>query len=185
MVTIGVTGHRRLTELDRLSAGIDEALDQVKQRYPNENLTVISSLAEGADRLVAKRILERAGARLVVPLPLDQNEYLKDFRSEESRREFLELLSRASEVIPTPSVKDRTQAYEIASKYVLDHCDVLFAIWNGEPAQGRGGTAQVVAEARRRKLPIAWIHAGNRIPGTDTPTSLGTEQGKVELENFG
>lgn len=184
MVTIGVTGHRRLTELDRLSAGIDKALDDLTQRYPNESLTVLSSLAEGADRLVVKRILERAGARLVVPLPLDQSEYLKDFRSEESRREFLDLLSRASEVIPAPAVDDRTRAYETAGKYVLDHCDVLFAVWNGERAQGRGGTAQVVAEARRRKLPIAWIHAGNRIPGTETPTSLGTEQGKLDLENF-
>ncbi|HEY2961294.1 MAG TPA: hypothetical protein VGJ37_02695 [Pyrinomonadaceae bacterium] len=185
MVRIGVTGHRRLTELDRLSAGIDEALHQVTERYPNESLAVISSLAEGADRLVVKRVLERAGARLVVPLPLDQNEYLKDFRSQESRSEFLELLSRAGKVIQAAAADDRTRGYENAGKYVLDHCDVLFAIWNGERSQGRGGTAQVVAEARRRKLPIAWIHAGNRIPGTDTPTSLGTEQGKVELENFG
>jgi len=184
MVTIGVTGHRRLTELDRINAGIDEALQQVTQRYSNESLTVLSSLAEGADRLVVKRILKRAGARLIVPLPLDQNEYLKDFGSEESRREFLELLSRANEVIPAPGVDDRTRAYEIAGKYVLDHCDVLFAVWNGEAAQGRGGTAQVVAEARQRILPIAWIRAGNRIPGTERPTSLGTDQGKLELENF-
>jgi hypothetical protein len=29
-----------------------------------------------------------------------------------------------------------------------------------------------------------WVHAGNRRPGTQEPTSLGAEQGKVTVENF-
>ncbi len=37
----------------------------------------------------------------------------------------------------------------------------------------------MVAQARARHIPIAWVHAGNRRPGTMEPTSLGPDQGKV------
>jgi hypothetical protein len=58
-------------------------------------LVVLSALAEGADRLVAQRVLTRANARLIVPLPLARDEYMQDFESDESKREFLDLLARA------------------------------------------------------------------------------------------
>ena len=54
MVAIGVTGHRILTELDKINAGVAEALHRIEQAFPGQPLTVISALAEGADgRLVA------------------------------------------------------------------------------------------------------------------------------------
>jgi hypothetical protein len=33
-------------------------------------------------------------------------------------------------------------------------------------------------------LPFAWVHAGNRRPGTMEPTSLRTDQGHVTYENL-
>ena len=124
------------------------------------------------------------GGRLVVPLPLPRDEYLKDFTSPTVRQNFLDLLNGAAEVVEAQPAVDRNHAYEAAGIYVLDHCNVLLAIWDGKIAQGRGGTGQIVSEARRRRLPVAWVHAGNRIPGTDNETSLNAEQGKVEFENF-
>jgi hypothetical protein len=70
MVAIGVTGHRILTELDKINASVDETLRHIEQVFPGQPLTVLSSLAEGADRLVVHRALARSQARLVVPLPL-------------------------------------------------------------------------------------------------------------------
>lgn len=67
---------------------------------------------------------------------------------------------------------------------MLDHCDVLVTIWDGQELQGQGGTGGTVTAARRRGLPIAWVHAGNRKPGTEEPTSLGEEQGTVTFENL-
>ena len=61
---------------------------------------------------------------------------------------------------------------------------MLIAVWDGQDGQGQGGTATVVAKARELGLPIAWVHAGNRKPGTLEPTSLGAEQGSVSYENF-
>lgn len=184
MVAVGVTGHRFLADLERLTAGVEVALDRIEQAFPSEPLTVISPLAEGADRLVVQRVLARPGAQLVVPLPLPKSDYSADFESTSSREEFMDLLAQADEVVALPPAINRDQAYATAGRYVLGHCDVLIAIWDGKPAQGLAGTSEIVALARAGGLPLAWIHAGNRLPGTDVPTSLGMEQGKVTFERF-
>lgn len=184
MITIGVTGHRMLTELDKINIGVDEALRHIEQAFPAQPLTIMSSLAEGADRLVARRVLARPKTRLEVPLPLSKSDYMTDFESAESRDEFLSLLNQADEVIELPPAPTRIAAYGAAGDYVLDHSDVLITIWDGQGAQGQGGTGAIVARARQKGMPIAWVHAGNRKPGTHEPTSLGAEQGKVTLENF-
>ncbi len=184
MIKIGVTGHRFLAELDKINAGIEEALRRIEDHFPNQSLTVLSSLAEGTDRIVAHQVLKRSNAKLIAPLPFPQEDYETDFDTEESKNEFRQMLSQASEVIEMPNTATRNEAYEAAGNYVLENCDVLLAVWNGQGAQGQGGTGEIVSMARTRGLPIAWIHAGNRKPGTSEPTSLGDEQGKVDFENF-
>ena len=67
---------------------------------------------------------------------------------------------------------------------ILEKADVLLAIWDGREAQGQACTGEVVAGARKRGLQIAWVHAGNRKPETQQPTSLGAEQGSVTYENL-
>lgn len=183
MVAIGVTGHRILTEIDKINAGVAEALRRIEQAFPGQPLTVVSALAEGADRLVVHEIIERSKARLVVPLPLPKADYLADFESAASKAEFLDLLDQADEVIELPAAPSRSERYDAAGTYVLEHCDALIAIWDGQAAQGGGGTGAIVGRARERRLPIAWVHAGNRLPGTEEPTSLGPEQGMVTFEN--
>jgi hypothetical protein len=184
MIRIGVTGHRILAEVEKIEAGIAEALRFIEHQFPGETLAVVSSLAEGADRLVARQILSRPQARLIVPLPLPESDYLDDFITEKSKEEFISLLSQAEEVIHLPLASSREEAYEAAGRYMLEHNDVLVAVWDGQAAQGQGGTGDIAAEARRRKLPIAWVHAGNRQPGTSEPTTLEEEQGTVSYENF-
>lgn len=184
MIRIGVTGHRILADLEKIETGVEEAVRRIELKFPGEPLTVISALAEGADRIVARHVLARPGAGLTVPLPLPKSDYLTDFQSEESRAEFLSLLQRADQVEEMSSEATREQAYEAAGEYVLNNSDVLIAIWDGRNAQGRGGTGDIVARARQRRLPIAWVHAGNREPATKRPTSLGDEQGRVTFENI-
>lgn len=184
MTAVGVSGHRFLADLESITAGVETALRRIEQAFPARALTVISALAEGADRLVARRILARPEAHLVVPLPLPQSDYMADFESPASQEEFLDLLVQAEQVVTLPPASNRDQAYAAAGRYVLGHCDVLIAIWDGKPAQGLAGTSEIVALARAGGLPLVWIHAGNRLPGTDVPTSLGMEQGKVTFERF-
>jgi hypothetical protein len=184
MISIGVTAHRVLAEVEKINGGIADALKKIEQKFPGELLTIISPLAEGADRLVVHQVLEHPDARLIVPLPLPKQDYLQDFAFCESKNEFLQLLHRADEVIELPPTGTRNAAYEAAGKFVLDRCDVLIAVWDGQTARGQGGTGEILTLARSRHLPIAWVHAGNRKPGTNEPTTLGAEQGTVTFENF-
>lgn len=181
---IGITGHRVLMDEGKISNGIYEAVIKIEQEFPGEPLIVVSSLAEGADRLVAKRLMARNQANLVAILPMTKNEYKKDFKGKESKDEFDDLLSQALDVMELPAGENREEAYTLAGRYIIEHSDVLIAVWDGKDPQGRGGTGEIVALARRRGIPIAWVHAGNRLPGTEEATSLGEEQGKVTFEGF-
>ena len=178
-----MTGHRFLAEVDKLRAGVDRALDEIERAFAGRELQVVSPLAEGADRLVAEAVLQRGGD-LVVPLPLPIDDYLQDFEAEESKAEFQRLLERAAEMIELPATPTRNEAYEQVGLYVLDNCDVLIAVYDGQPSQGRGGTADIVERALQRGTPVLHIKAGNRRPGTNEPTSLGEEQGELVIHNL-
>jgi len=184
IIALGVTGHRFLAELEQIMAGVERAVRRVCRTFPDSSFRILSSLAEGADRLLAQRLLFIPGAALWVPLPLPEEEYLKDFETSQSKNEFIQLLGKAERVIQMPVRKTREEGYLAAGNFVLENSDCLLTIWDGKPAQGMAGTAGIVALARERGLPLAWIHAGNRIPGTDIPTSLGPYQGKVTFEHF-
>jgi len=183
-VFIGVTGHRFLAEVDKLAAGIDEALDAVEATFPHHSLMAVTSLAEGADQLAADRILAREGAGLKVILPFSQAQILEEFPDAQSRATFQLLLDRAQETLEIPACKNKNDAYEAAGQKILECINVLLALWNGRVEHGRGGTGTVVRSARSQGLAIAWVHTGNRKPGTNVPTTLGREQGLVTFEGL-
>jgi hypothetical protein len=172
VVRVGVTGHlnfKREKALE-LSSRIETALERVRSFcLPSFDrsvvLTAVSALAEGADRLVAKAILSTEGGRLEAVLPFEVGIYTKDFKSDESKREFRTLCHEASSVTLAPSIppaaeKDeevRNNRYEWAGQFVVDHSDVLLALWNGRPSNGTGGTAEIVLYALQRAKPVFYI----------------------------
>jgi hypothetical protein len=98
---------------------------------------------------------------------LTVEDYLEDFATEESKAELGKLLALCRRAVPmrTRRIQDerskpedqaelRRDAYKQAGEYVVDHCDVLIAVWDGQPARGRGGTAEVVKYAREQNRPI-------------------------------
>jgi hypothetical protein len=178
-----VTGHRFLLQMADLRKGVNAGLDYVQRQFPRARLSLLSSLAEGADRLVAREAVAR-GIELIVPLPLPVATYTEDFTTGASLVQFTSLLRCAAEVVELPFRSNRTAAYESAARYVLEHCEILIAVWDGQRAQGAGGTGWSVQEARRRGVPLVWIHAGNRKAGTNVPTSLGARQGTMSVEGF-
>ena len=185
MISIGVTGHRFLGEAELLIAAIDRVAARIEQKYPGEVWSVVSSLAEGADRLVVRRFLHTHPAlAIIVPLPLPVAEYLKDFPTAESQQEFHELLAMSRQVIQPEEFATREEAYRAAGIAMLDASDVLIALWNGQPARGTGGTGEIVALARQRKMPIAWVYCNNRnLPTGKTNPDL-FEQGTLFFERI-
>lgn len=183
MPTLGVTGHRILTDLAPLTEAVDRVLTAMERDLGDAPLRVLSPLAQGGDQLVAARALAR-GADLIVPLPLPLDAYRDTFTTEEALHTFDQLLTQAQQVLPLPPAGSLEEAYTACGIYILEHCDVLIALWDGLPAQGPGGTAEVVQHARAHSLPLAWIHAGNRHPDSGEATTLGAGQGAVTYERW-
>ncbi|MGB6721422.1 MAG: hypothetical protein WBE72_11550 [Terracidiphilus sp.] len=186
-IRIGAIGHRRLKDPASVQTLVKRAMDSVVESlFPDESrrniervrragttpiaFSVLSPLAEGADRVVARAVLEYSGARLDAVLPLALEDYLEDFATEESRKEFEELLSRCRKplFLRTRRIRDdrhdkrdqaelRRDAYAQVGRYVVDHCDVLIAVWDGEAARGRGGTAEIVRYAQEQMRPIVRV----------------------------
>jgi hypothetical protein len=158
---LGVTGHRSLTHIDEVRRAINLAIDGALEASPPgasprpaATLTVVSALAEGADRLVVHECLRRPGATLVAILPLPIAEYETDFETSDSQREFSELLEVATTVEIAEETPTREHAYERAGQLMVEHSDAVIAVWDGQPAAGRGGTADIVAYAEARHVPV-------------------------------
>jgi hypothetical protein len=186
---IGVTGHRQLDDEEALAGQVRRAIERIRELAPSSPYTqvlfaVMSPLAEGADRLIAREVLRDERAVLEVPLPLPREEYLRDFESESSKREFDELLARAKDVRLLPPSGSREEAYERADRYVVDRCDVLIALWDGEPPRGRGGTAEMVAYAREHRVPLIWISTKGQHEISEEPGSDQTRESLRRLDEY-
>lgn len=181
-VRLGVTGHRTLRApsavrsrvAEVLSTRIPEFVRSCAAMSPGTPIRylLVTSLAEGADRLVAREMLALEDAAMEAVLPVSEGEYTDDFDTPESVREFEELLGQAvrrvhmhagpaSGEVEPPAVT-RQNAYAEAGRYVVDHCDMLLAVWDGEPPRGPGGTAEVIEYARERGRPVVIVGANGQ-----------------------
>ena len=97
-VVLAITGHRHLNE----STSIANSLRAVIGDLSVPRITLLSALAEGADRLAAHEILRLSGGILHAILPLPPDDYETDFASPESLLEFHQLLSAAADTRVLP-----------------------------------------------------------------------------------
>ncbi|WP_145736718.1 hypothetical protein [Nitrospirillum pindoramense] len=168
-LTLGITGHRpnrlAFNRLSDLAGDVGDLLDRLRDFAPPGNsLTLVSSLAEGADRIAASAALARLVA-LVCPLPFPIDEYCRDFADAASVAEFHSLLARAREVVILPGRRDGTAtAYALAGGWMLDHVGLLIAIWDGGASAGAGGTRDLIGQALARGIPVIWLHATEEFP---------------------
>jgi hypothetical protein len=156
-LVIGITGHRdlRAEDCEALEGQVRAVFDELRGRYRDTPLILLSPLAEGADRLAA-RVALACDVRLIVPLPLPRTLYESDFDTPASLTEFNELLHRAEGWFELPllpgnteekvgsSGEHRGRQYAYAGAYIARHSQVLVALWDGEASDAEGGTAQIV-----------------------------------------
>lgn len=71
--------------------------------------------------------------------------------------EYLRLLAQC-EVIQLQWDGDSERAFFEAGKFIVDDCDLLFAVWDGAVAEGLGGTGDVVDYAQTKACPILHIN---------------------------
>jgi hypothetical protein len=163
-LVVGVTGHRDLVqgEIDELRALISEFYADLRAKFPNTRLQVMTALAEGADRLAAQVAID-AGIEVCAVLPLAMSNYRKDFVSAESRAEFDKLCALAQvlelpakhatpEAIAVPGA-DRNLCYAHAGMFISAHCHILLALWDGVASENIGGTSQIIYFQHYDRLP--------------------------------
>jgi hypothetical protein len=142
---VGITGHQRLKDpslWDVVRMEMEKILAHLFKP-----LIGITSLAVGADQLFAEIILQQSGTFEAI-IPFEGYEF--KFTEGEARNRYRYLVHRASQVEVLSKTVSEEQAYFEAGKKVVDLADVLVAVWDGKPAAGLGGTADVVAYAQQQ-----------------------------------
>lgn len=161
--SVGVTGHQA-------RAGIDWDWvarcvgDVLRGQAPVSR--AFSSLAVGSDQVFAKEALAQGiPVTAVIPFP----EYERYFT--EGLGQYRELLARCEQVVLGGGPSDQ-EAFMNAGRRVADDSATLVAIWDGEPAGGHGGTADVVTYALGHGRPVIHINPIMRTVNKLSPTPL-------------
>ena len=155
MTRIGITGHQRLEDPAAwpwVEEVVGRELDADAAPF-----VVVTSLAIGADQLVARLGIDR-GATLHAVLPFSGIE--RTFSAKDLQA-YRRLVGQASvEVLETPGTDE--DAYLAAGRRVVELSDEIIAVWDGNPAKGKGGTADIVAYAITYGVPVVHINPVER-----------------------
>ena len=149
MPRIAITGHVHLSV--ETTALVSTSVTEALREFDGEELHGVTCLADGADRIFARAVLALHGTIEVI---LPAGDYRQCALAAPGAADFAELLGRAQVVHTMPYEVSSREAYLAASEDMLDRCDLLFAVWDGEPSRTLGDTAHVVWTAQHRHVPI-------------------------------
>ncbi len=154
---VGVTGHRDILPEDYVAASQSSTkfLSQLQATMPDTGITVISGLADGADRIFAKAAIAlNMDVEAVLPMPL---KYYKSDFDEKSYDELESLIKMESvSCIELPlgtgmsddesswSAEKRNALYANLSDDLHNRSNVLVTFWDGEFNKLTGGTADTL-----------------------------------------
>ena len=172
-LVIGIAGHRPdkpVADPSDLHRRLAAVLDDLSTRHRDRIVIVLSTLAEGAERLAAKLAMARMDARLDVILPLPFEVYQQDFwhvgepraqeQADASMAEFQALLGRAERYRELPLKfgnlhevgqpgSARQHQYALAGAYLVERCDELIVVSDNEPEDRPGCPAQLARWRRQ------------------------------------
>jgi len=166
---IGFSGHRQLADGPGVAQAVSAVLAELRRESPGEWIA-LSSAAAGADLIFVRAALELGlGWEAVLPLPLVDFE--RDFTPEEWK-DVKALLARAERLEVATEPGSREEAYLSGGFEIVNNCDVLLAVWDGQHARGKGGTADVVAYARAMGRPIVIVNPDSKAVRRENFASL-------------
>lgn len=157
----GVSGHRDIVSRDvpLLRQEIERVFARFRATRPGIPFQLLTPLAEGADRLAAEVALSLQ-IKLLVPLPMAQEEYERDFPTPSSLAEFRRLLAAAESSWKVSSSKGtgqtRTDQYAAVGDFIARKSHILLLLWDGRENNKVGGTAWV------RKRRAYWVRAAGQ-----------------------
>ncbi|MEV0440912.1 hypothetical protein AB0I84_08995 [Streptomyces spectabilis] len=145
---VGITGHRGLSA--EVEQQVRRALAETVKAYDAAELVGVSCIADGPDAWFAQAVLDHGG-RVEVVIPAEQ--YRADL-PDWHHPTYDDLLHRASAVHRTGLDGSDSDAHMRGSELLVDQADELLAVWDGQPARGYGGTADVVTYAEGKGVPV-------------------------------
>ena len=150
MRRIAVSGHRGLR--GPTSVLVEKAI-RAALEAAGPDVTGISCLADGADQIFARAVTD-LGGRLEAIIPAGQ---YRDGLPADAHPEYDRLLAMAENACCMMFTEPTPESFMTASEVMVDNADMLYAVWDGLPARGYGGTADVVAYALARGKPVTII----------------------------
>lgn len=121
------------------------------------SFTIVSPLADGADQMATEAALAR-GFALQAVLPFSNDENRVEFSNPAALASYDALLARAASVLQLPGERaESLDAYVMAGRATVAHCDILIAVWDGLPQRGRGGTGEIIELAMTRGTPVVHV----------------------------
>ncbi len=155
---LGITGHQRLSHPEDW-LWVQDKLDELMLQI-TDPLVGFTSLAVGTDQLFAEAVLRHKGSfTVIVPFA----GYQLKFAEGHEQQAYERLLAQACAVEVLSASASNREAYFKAGRQVVHRCEVLIAVWDGKPAAGLGGTADVVAYAQQYGRQVRHIDPINRI----------------------
>jgi len=156
---VAISGHRGLpVDTEQLvDAGLRAAVEEASD---GSGLVGLTCLADGPDTTFARMLLA-AGGTLTVVVPARK---YRDSLPAEHHPDYDQLLAAATDVIELDREESDSDAHMAASLRMLEDVDRLIAVWDGKPARGFGGTADVVTAARERgiEITVVWPDGATR-----------------------
>ena len=152
--TVGFTGHQGLQPptMALIEGVLRDRLARLAQR--DEMLVGVTMLGPGADQLFARVMLEVGGfLSVVVPAKL----YRSQLEDEDAKEEYDRLYAQAIWFEELDYGSSTMRAHMEGRREVVHRSNMLLAVWDGQPARGHVGTADVVDYARRRGMPVEVI----------------------------
>lgn len=148
---LGITGHRGMPPHSEQL--VRAALTAMVQQHDPSDLVGVSCIADGPDTWFAQAVINHGGQiEVVVPAEKYRDELPKDHHPV-----YDNLMRHVSEVHSTGMKESTSEAHQAGSEILVGMVDELVAVWDGLPARGYGGTADVVAYAQRTGVPVTVI----------------------------
>jgi hypothetical protein len=149
---IGFSGHQHRKNLDYewIRTSIYDALQRTGAEAEG-----LCALAAGCDQIFAECILDMDKS-LTAIIPRD--DYESFFRTKQELTSYKRLVDLASQCIELHDTADPETSFLRAGLYIVNNVDTLIVVWDGKPAKGRGGTADVIKLANERQLPLLHIN---------------------------
>lgn len=184
---VGVTGHRP-NRLGMHEAQVQrrcmDALAAIARGARGATLVGVTALAEGADRAFAHAVLTTR-YRLDCILPFDGRDYETTFADPLGVPVYRQLLTQAAHVEALGgTLAEADAAYVDVGQRIIDVSDLLIAVWDGAPAEGRGGTPGVIAMALAARKPVIWIDARGQKERRYLPTPSPRDAESINLATY-